>query len=53
MRFFRQSVETLVEESGLALDHPVAAKFRSHVLAGQWNRVSLLLKDINTELRQL
>lgn len=37
---FRNSAETLVEESGLALDHPVAAKFRSHVLAGHWNRVS-------------
>ena len=30
----------LVEESGCALEHPKAAVFRGHVLAGEWEEVS-------------
>ena len=29
-----------MEESGCALEHPSAAKFRAHVIAGEWNQVS-------------
>ena len=29
-----------MDESGCALEHPKAAKFRSNVIAGEWDRVS-------------
>lgn len=39
---YRQTAEKLVEESGLSLEHPVAARFRIHVLAGHWRMVGFL-----------
>ena len=33
------TLENLMDESGCALEHPKAAKFRSHVLSGEWEQV--------------
>ena len=32
-----------MEESGCALEHPSAAKFRAHVISGKWDQVSLVI----------
>ena len=37
---FRSSAEELMNESGCRLDHAAAAKFRSHVMNGEWESVS-------------
>lgn len=37
--FCSGTLESLMEESGCALEHPKAAKFRSHVLSGEWEQV--------------
>lgn len=29
-----------MKESGCRLDHPAAAKFRQHVMDGEWNKVN-------------
>lgn len=29
-----------MKESGLSLEHPIAARIRNHVSVGHWNRVS-------------
>ena len=34
------TLSQLVEESGCSLEHPKAAVFRGHVLAGEWEEVS-------------
>jgi hypothetical protein len=33
------TLRKLVEESGCSLEHPKAAVFRAHVLAGEWKEV--------------
>lgn len=33
-----------MEESGLNLEHPVAARFRVHILSGNWTKVRLYVK---------
>ncbi|XP_037073273.1 LOW QUALITY PROTEIN: WD repeat-containing protein 26-like [Pollicipes pollicipes] len=35
-----KSVEQLMLESGLCLDHPAAARFHEHILCGEWVKVS-------------
>lgn len=35
-----------MEESGCRMDHPVASKFRDHVMQGEWAKA-------NTDLQQL
>lgn len=37
--FFSKTVESLVSESGCALEHPKASDFRTHVLNGDWEKV--------------
>ncbi|XP_067943708.1 WD repeat-containing protein 26-like [Watersipora subatra] len=41
-----QTAKILIEESGLPLEHPVAARFRIHVLAGRWRKVDDDLNDL-------
>lgn len=38
-----------MKESGCRLDHPAAAKFRQHVMEGEWTKV-LLSVIMNTKL---
>ena len=38
--FCSKTLDHLMEESGCALEHPNAAKFRSYVIAGEWDQVS-------------
>ncbi|XP_021957244.1 WD repeat-containing protein 26 [Folsomia candida] len=44
-----KSAEALMDESGCRMDHPTAAKFRTHVMHGEWSRAH---KDLQ-ELRNL
>lgn len=34
-----QTVDLLMQESSCRLEHPSAAKFRSHVMEGEWDKV--------------
>lgn len=34
-----RTAELLMKESGCRLDHPAAAKFRQHVIDGEWTKV--------------
>lgn len=47
--FYSETVETLIRESGVRLEHPNAAKFRHNVLAGCWDLVIELneIKRVN------
>lgn len=36
---FSRTAELLMKESGCRLDHPAAAKFRQHVIDGEWSKV--------------
>ncbi|CAB0015224.1 unnamed protein product, partial [Nesidiocoris tenuis] len=38
----QQTADMLMRESGCRLDHPAAAKFRQHVMDGEWNKVTVL-----------
>lgn len=40
-----------MEESGLHLEHPAAATFRAHVLAGDWNKADHDLRALHDLLR--
>lgn len=40
-----------MEESGLHLEHPAAAQFRSHVLAGDWSKADHDLRALHELLR--
>ncbi|KAK7576445.1 hypothetical protein V9T40_012731 [Parthenolecanium corni] len=44
-----RTAELLMKESGCRLDHPAAAKFRQHVIDGEWSKAE---NDLN-ELKQL
>ncbi|XP_012942638.1 WD repeat-containing protein 26 isoform X2 [Aplysia californica] len=35
---FNQTAEQLIAESGCALEHPTAARFRAHVMDGEWDK---------------
>lgn len=41
-----RTVEQLIQESGCSLDHPAAAKFRKHVLEGDWTKAEANLSDL-------
>ncbi|KAI2799628.1 WD repeat-containing protein 26, partial [Blomia tropicalis] len=41
-----RTVEHLIQESGCRLDHPTAAKFRSHVMNGEWNKADVSLQEL-------
>ncbi|XP_075591416.1 WD repeat-containing protein 26 [Dermatophagoides farinae] len=45
-----QTVEQLIKESGCRLDHPTAAKFRSCVMNGQWEKADTTLKELHNYL---
>jgi WD40 repeat protein len=40
------TLSQLVEESGCSLEHPKAAVFRGHVLAGEWEEASQAVEDL-------
>lgn len=44
-----RTAEVLIQESGCRLDHPAAAKFRQHVMDGDWSKAD---NDLN-ELKSL
>ena len=44
--FCSKTLDHLMEESGCALEHPNAAKFRSYVIAGEWDQVSLMCLSV-------
>lgn len=46
---YSRTAELLMKESGCRLDHPAAAKFRQHVMEGEWTKV-LLSVIMNTKL---
>ena len=35
------TLNSLVDESGCHLEHPKAATFRAHVIAGEWDQVKI------------
>ena len=37
-----KTLDSLMEESGCALEHPMAGCFRSNILLGQWKEVYIL-----------
>lgn len=47
---YRKSVDTLMEESGCRMDHPVAARFREHVMKGNWGKANADLHELKTLL---
>lgn len=47
----RRSAALLMEESGLHLEHPAAATFRAHVLAGDWGKADHELRALQTLLQ--
>lgn len=44
--FFSRAAECLMAESGCRLDHPAAAKFRQHVMDGDWNKADHDLQEL-------
>ncbi|XP_023934953.1 WD repeat-containing protein 26 [Bicyclus anynana] len=46
-----RSASVLMEESGLHLEHPAAATFRQHVLAGDWGKADHDLRALHELLR--
>jgi len=47
---FRKSAETLMDESGCRMDHPVAAEFRTHVMNGNWGKAHNDLRELQNLL---
>jgi len=45
-----RSVETLMDESGCRMDHPVAARFREHVMKGNWTKANVDLQELKSLL---
>ncbi|XP_060070874.1 WD repeat-containing protein 26-like [Ylistrum balloti] len=43
-----QTAEQLISESGCMLEHPAAAKLRSHVMNGEWAKAELNLEELKT-----
>jgi len=39
-----------MQESGCRLDHPAAAKFRQHVMDGDWNKADHDLNELKSFL---
>lgn len=44
--FFSRTAESLMAESGCRLDHPAAAKFRVHVMDGDWSKADHDLQEL-------
>ena len=42
---YSNTLSSLVEESGCHLEHPKAACFRAHVIAGEWDEVRCVWCD--------
>ncbi|XP_031339856.1 WD repeat-containing protein 26 isoform X1 [Photinus pyralis] len=45
-----RTAESLMTESGCRLDHPAAAKFRQHVMDGDWNKADHDLHELKSLL---
>jgi hypothetical protein len=45
-----RTADMLMQESGCRLDHPAAAKFRQHVMDGDWSKVIHLLVSLRVLL---
>jgi len=43
-----RTVEQLMQESGCMLEHPAAAKFRSHVMDGEWDKADADLSELRS-----
>lgn len=43
---FSRAAECLMAESGCRLDHPAAAKFRQHVMDGDWSKADHDLQEL-------
>lgn len=48
--FFSRTADLLMQESGCRLDHPAAAKFRQHVMDGDWTKAEHDLSELKTFL---
>ncbi|KAI1302344.1 WD repeat-containing protein 26 [Halotydeus destructor] len=46
------TVEQLMQESGCSLDHPTAAKFRTHIMDGDWDKAIQDLHDFSNVLEK-
>ncbi|XP_020287837.1 WD repeat-containing protein 26 isoform X2 [Pseudomyrmex gracilis] len=46
-----RTADLLMQESGCRLDHPAAAKFRQHVMDGDWNKADLDLNELKCFLK--
>jgi len=42
----RRTADQLILESGCMFEHPAAAKFRHHVLDGDWDKVGICLLTV-------
>lgn len=43
-----QTANELIAESGCMLEHPAAAKFRSHIMNGDWNKAEADLEELSS-----
>jgi len=48
--FYSRTADLLMQESGCRLDHPAAAKFRQHVMDGDWNKADHDLNELKSFL---
>lgn len=48
--FYSRTADLLMQESGCRLDHPAAAKFRSHVMDGEWIKADHDLSELKSLL---
>ncbi|KAL6438733.1 hypothetical protein ACFW04_004609 [Cataglyphis niger] len=46
-----RTADLLMQESGCRLDHPAAAKFRQHVMDGDWNKADHDLNELKSFLK--
>lgn len=47
---FSRTADLLMQESGCRLDHPSAAKFRQHVMDGDWTKADHDLNELKSFL---
>lgn len=50
--FHSRTCESLMNESGCRLDHPAAAKFRQHIMDGDWTKADHDLQELRPFLGQ-
>lgn len=48
--YFSRTADLLMQESGCRLDHPSAAKFRMHVMDGDWTKADHDLNELKSFL---